>query len=83
MAYHTAFWNPNEDPPPIRYDPYEWDRNPKFLGKTYRQRLADEIVNELRLPLWETLLHLDPQRFPADREEFIDIYGAELQKYLN
>lgn len=83
MAFYTAFWNPYIDPEPPRYDAYDWNRNPKFLGKTYRQRLADEIVNEQQHPLWETLRELDPNRFPTDREEFIDIYGSELQHYLD
>ena len=82
MAYSTMLYDPYIDPEPPRYDPYEWERNPKFLGRTYRQRLADEITGEWGLDLFDALKQEDPKRF-SDRGEFVDIYGSELQEYLD
>lgn len=81
MAFLSAFWDPAAERPPIRYSRDLWQRNVCRYGITYRRALAEEIVREHELDLFETLHEEDYRQFP-DRAEFLDAHREELGDYL-
>jgi len=74
-------WNPYSDDR-LEYNELAWHQNEKSFSQTYRQKLANEIVLEYDLDLFDTLHELDYRRFPS-RDEFIEEYFEELGEYMH